>query len=384
MACFKIILLVLRASIFFLLFFCFHAAGQTCKTVLLTTTPLVIDTNLIAPKSIVITGLPDSLWQFDLQHSAIKVLDNSKQGQYSVCYRILTTDLRKPVFLRDLKQRDSTRYYLDISNRPIPDKRVELFSTPTLQKSGSLSRGLSLGSNQSAFVNSALNLQLQGQLTDNISLLALITDQQLPFQPQGNTAQIRELDRVLIQIDHKNAQLQAGDIILNNKPNQFLKYYKNVQGGKISTTFGKDSLHKAKTTVSAAIAKGKFASTIIPSLEGVLGPYRLRSPNNEIFIVIQANSERVYLDNVLKQRGFNKDYVIDYNTGEITFTTQIVITKFTRIRVDFEYAERNYSRSIVEGNHYQTWGKWNGNINFYQEEDDANKPISYTLDEATR
>ena len=45
------------------------------------------------------------------------------------------------------------------------------------------------------------------------------------------------------------------------------------------------------------------------------------------------------------ERGFDRDYVIDYNLGEITFNNHIVITQFTIIRVDFEYAEQFYSRS---------------------------------------
>ncbi len=364
------------------------AEGQVCKTIRLTTIPSRLDTSLIAPGSVRVTGLADSLWILDLQAGTIRLkeLPIGLAQDYLICYRTIQLDLRRPVMLRSNKDRDSTRYYLDVSTRPVAlaDKRVELFSTPSFQKSGSLSRGLSLGNNQSIFVNSALNLQLQGQLSDQISLTALINDQQLPFQPQGNTAQIRELDRVLIQLDHKNAQLQAGDVILQNRPSQFLRYFKNVQGARLTTRFGPDTLHQAITTVAGAIAKGRFASIIIPSIEGVQGPYRLRSPNNEVFIVIQANSERVYLDNQLRQRGYNRDYVIDYNTGEITFTAQVLITRFTRIRVDYEYAERNYSRSIIEGNHYQTWGRWSGHANFYQEQDDANKPISYSLDDRTR
>lgn len=363
-----------------------NAQTQTCKQVLLSTSEQTLDTVSISPLSIKVVGLQDTAWQFDFGKRTIR-LRQGQPGYYQVCYQTLTLRLDQTYQVRSRKQRDSTRYYLDVAVRPTDqpiDKRVELFSTPSIQKSGSLSRGLSLGSNQGAFVNSALNLQLQGQLTEGLQLTALINDQQLPFQPQGNTAQIRELDRVLVQLDHKYATLQAGDVIMQQPQSHFLKYYKNVLGARLTTRIGTDSLYHGTTTVGAAIAKGKFASTIVPSQEGVQGPYRLRSPNNEIFIVIQANSERVYIDNVLKQRGYNQDYVIDYNTGEITFTPRVLITRYTRIRVDFEYAERNFSRSILEANHYQRFNRLKLNVNFYREEDDGNRPVSFTLDDQTR
>lgn len=366
--------------------------GQLCRNYYLSTTAITLDSSLLAPTSIRIrdlaTGkqLTGDKWLFNWQQGELALMDSSLQGFYQVCFRLLKTDLRNPVFIRDSRLRDSTRIYQDVALRPTnsQDKQVELFAAPGLQKSGSLSRGLSFGNNQSLFVNSALNLQMQGELGAGIRLTALINDQQLPFQPQGNTAQIRELDRVLIQLDHKLATLQAGDVVLQNRPSHFLRYYKNVQGLRTSIKLGTDSLYQGITTFGAAVAKGKFASIIVPPLEGVQGPYRLRTPQNEAFIVIQANSERVYVDNVLLERGFNRDYIIDYNTGEVTFTPRILVTRYSRIRIDFEYAERNYSRGILEANHYQRWGRWKAYVNYYQEQDDGNRPISFTADERTR
>jgi hypothetical protein len=113
--------------------------------------------------------------------------------------------------------------------------------------------------------------------------------------------------------------------------------------------------------------------------EGVQGPYRLRGPGNERFIIVLANSEQVYLDGRLLKRGFDYDYIIDYNLAEITFTANVLITRFSRLRVDFEYSDRIYGRTALSAAHQQQSGKWRFFSNYYLEKDN---PLTISLTDA--
>ncbi|HSI89976.1 MAG TPA: hypothetical protein VK927_02620, partial [Adhaeribacter sp.] len=251
--------------------------------------------------------------------------------------------------------------------------------TPGLNKSGSYSRGISFGNTQNVFVNSALNLQLEGKLSEEINIIASVTDQNIPFQPEGNTQQLQEFDRVFITLQHRRWALTGGDIVLRNRPSNFLRFYKNVQGGALEV---KSEPHPDKgynTSVAASLAKGKFASQIITQIESVQGPYRLTGQGGDKFIIVLANSERVYLDGRLLQRGFDFDYVIDYNQAEITFMPKHLITRNSRIRVDFEYSDQNYSRSVTHLSHYQTQNKLKFQVNYYNEADNQNNPNAIDL-----
>ncbi|MEO1255444.1 MAG: hypothetical protein AAFY41_11255, partial [Bacteroidota bacterium] len=68
--------------------------------------------------------------------------------------------------------------------------------------------------------------------------------------------------------------------------------------------------------------------------------------------------------------------------GEITFNNHIVITQFSIIRVDYEYAEQFYSRSNISAYQSVANDKIRFSANYYRERDNLNANLGFNLDES--
>ncbi|HFB99584.1 MAG TPA: hypothetical protein ENJ53_02155, partial [Phaeodactylibacter sp.] len=266
-----------------------------------------------------------------------------------------------------LIRRKNNGTYIGIDYSPFERQRG-LLDQKGLDYNGSFARGISFGNNQSLVLNSSFNLQLAGKLGDDIEILAAISDNSIPLQPEGNTQQLQEFDKIFIQLKKNNHKLIAGDYELKRPKSYFMNYYKKLQGATYSNEL-EISKGTLKSQFSAAIARGKYARNNIIAQEGNQGPYRLEGAEGERFIIIQSGTEKVYVDGALMVRGLENDYVIDYNRGDIRFTNKRLITKDSRIVVDFEYADQNYTRSMTAFSTEYQQKKLRVNFNFFNEQD---------------
>lgn len=266
------------------------------------------------------------------------------------------------------------------------ERAEDLFKWGGLTKNGSISRGLSFGNNQDVVVNSSMNLQLSGQLGDGIGILAAITDNNIPIQPEGNTQQIQDFDKVYIQLFTKTTRLTAGDFELTRPSSYFLNLNKRAQGGYLTSAFELRNKNGKKQGIldigaAGALARGKYARNQLVLTEGNQGPYKLSGSEGESYIIVLAGTEKVYLDGQLLTRGADQHYVIDYNLGEITFTPDVLITKDKRIVVEFEYSEKSYARSMYFARIGYTGTRGQLGFHYYSEQDLRNQPLQQDLTE---
>ncbi len=354
---------------------------------------LKLDTLSIVPGTVHVfaEGLPMDPVHYDLDPFAATLIWKQKPPVDSVRIRYRVMPL---AFAEVRSNKDPMRLTTASGDRPDPFRYEppkgtgDLLGMQGLNKTGSISRGVLFGNNQDLAVNSTLNLELSGRLTDRIQVLASVTDNNIPIQAGGNTLELQDFDQVFIKLfeddERTGWSLIAGDFVLQRPNSHFLTYLKKTKGLSFETPVPYGEAVKARVGASVAISKGKFARNVIQGIEGVQGPYRLRGNDSGSIIIILSGTERVFIDGQLLVRGQENDYVIDYNTAEVTFTARRLVTKDRRITVEFQYSDKNYARSLVRLDHAVELKRSTFRFNLYSEQDHRNQPLQQQLSDDER
>ena len=284
--------------------------------------------------------------------------------------------LTKEYFYLDKKNivsnNDNINKLYKISSSNIQEKQM-LFDG--LESSGSISRGFNIGNNQNSVLNSELDLQISGKLSEKIYLKASIQDANIPLQDNGYSQRLDEFDQIFIELISDDWRIRAGDIDLKNSNSYFGKFEKRIQG----LNFSVSPSNKINIYGSGAIVKGQFKTSSFQGQNGNQGPYKLGGSRGELYVLVVSGSETVYINGSKLERGIDKDYTINYNAGEIIFNTTLPITADTRINVNYQVSERNYSRFVAFSGVELNRDKINLNISFYNENDLKNQSIQQNL-----
>ncbi len=356
--------------------------------------PDTVTIRLIKPfiddRSIVVTVDSTPVLLFTYEGST-RSLQFRKQPEWSDSARITVVYSYQRFDLQPVYRLRTPSIALDSGGLP---KSTTIFQTsdglfgnsfgPELSKSGSITRGFLVGSNRDLTLSSGFRLQMSGKLSDNIDIVAALTDENTPIQPQGNTQTLQEVDNVFVQINGPVYSATLGDFLFDVNGGEFSSLHRKVQGARVIADYTND-MPRTSVQVTGASSRGKFHSVQFSGVEGMQGPYRLTGKNNERAIVVIAGSERVYVDGDRMTRGDNNDYSIEYGSAEVTFSSKRLITAASRITIDFEYADRQFTRNFFGiGAHSQLSASAAVRIDYFRESDDPDAPIDISLTDEDR
>ena len=292
-----------------------------------------------------------------------KSIAAQKDTFWTITYRSIPFNLQK-IYRRDLfgvptddvSETTSKVPSTDVESKPttIPQKPPK--TTPSrLEYSGSRTFGIAVGSGRSLSQNQEFRINVRGNVSDNIEVLAMLSDQDLPIQPEGMTEDIQDINQKLIRITHPNVIGTLGDFNASLGPSEFIFFPRALEGVKVEGNFEWGQFH----LIPSALPKGQSTSKVIRGEEG-RSEYRL-DVNNQ-FVIVKAGSEIVWLNGEKMRRGENNDYIIrEYGDPIIEFNSKHLITSNDVIRVDFEYIpeDRAYQQNLYGINNVFTLpGEW--------------------------
>lgn len=260
---------------------------------------------------------------------------------------------------------------------PLRDPRAarDLSLPPTLQLSGSKTIGVSFGRNREASIDQSLRVEVSGELGDDLQVNAVLSDDNLPVRPEGNTEELGDLSKVFIEMQGPVVGGVLGDFQIERRESEFTALQRDLRGGEARVRFG-----KTRVAAGAGLAKGELRTATFRGVEGKQGPYELLSARRIEFSTVLPGSERVHMDGELLRRGDNHDYVIDYDRGELRFTSRRRVTADSEIGVDFQVTNERYRRGTrlarVQGETDRV--RWGGF--FFEEGDDRDKPVGAAYD----
>lgn len=288
--------------------------------------------------------IPPGNYQIDFAKAVLKFKKNALPDTIKVCYipypDFLTKTYGNPPNIIPNSKKDEPSQRL-IYQPKRTSKTYKPFEG--IDSQSEITRRFTVGNNQDGVLNSTLNLQLSGKLSEKVSLKASVINTDLPIQENGNTFEVNDFNRVFVELQSSDGwQVNAGDLFLKNTESKFLRFNKRVIGLDVQANFGKDST-KINAQASGAVVRGKYNRVAFTGIEGNQGPYQL-SDFQDQYIRMLSDTERIYLNGRLLNRGADQDYTINYDTSEITFNSLLQITADMRFQAEYQYFNQDFNR----------------------------------------
>jgi len=256
-----------------------------------------------------------------------------------------------------------------------PRRGRELDLPPSLRLSGSKTIGVSLGRNREASIDQSLRVEVSGDLGQDLRVNAVLADDNLPVRPEGSTEELSDLSRIFIEMQGPVVGGVVGDYTLERSAGEFVAARRDLRGGELRLRHDGD-----RFAIGAGLARGEVRTQRFRGTEGKQGPYELLSARRLEFTSVLPGSERIYVDGDLLRRGENQDYVIDYDRGELRFTSRKRITADSEIAADFHVSTERYRRTTRGATVSGARGGIQVEGFLLEDADDRDRPVSGDYD----
>jgi hypothetical protein len=323
-------------------------------------------------------------YELEPAEGVIRLLRARQAGHLRIRYEVVPLAIGR-VFQRPIPLDTARTEITPIA--PRQDRMREVTSRARLDLRGTKTVSLEVGSAEDLTLRQSLDVSISGTIVPGVSVRGVLSDRQTPLQPEGSTTELSDVDRVYLQIDGPGASMTLGDFSLRGPPGLFTGYQRQLEG--ISLRGSRGTVHG---NVAAATVPGEFRTVEFLAIEGKQGPYPLLVNQGSLEGVIQAGSERVWVDGEPLVRGEDRDYVIDYAAGTLSFTGRRVVGKDSRVTVDFQTSANPYRRNayaaefglgVVDEGKEGTQG-FGLRTGFFMERDDPSHPAGGSLSEEER
>ncbi|MFC1584104.1 hypothetical protein ACFL5V_01005 [Fibrobacterota bacterium] len=246
-----------------------------------------------------------------------------------------------------------------------------------LDYGGNKSLLVTVGGEGGVNLEQSLQLDIKGRLSENVFIMGHLSDQEIPIQPEGNTATLREVDQIYMKVYGREYSYTLGDYLFSFGEPGVDNYVANVQGMMAHYARGQ---YGGKVSLSRT--RGQYHTYTFFGEFGKQTDYFLRGKNGEQFITVLAGTERVWRNGERLRRG--KHYQIEYGEGRIDFLTPVVVSGDEQYTVEFQYTRQDYPSFLYSGGLADTLGRFTWSLRAITERDSRDNPDAFMLSDVDR
>ncbi len=251
------------------------------------------------------------------------------------------------------------------------------YSKYQLNYSGSKSMAVTVGSGGGLGLDASLFINLNGQVAEDVFVEGQLSDQNVPIQPEGNTATLKEVDTKYVKVFGSHYAYVLGNYLMDYGvagEDRFTAKVQGVDGAYFRSGY---ALHG-----SWSVSDGQYQSDTLRGVDGKQRGYYLRGRDGRQFITVLAGTERVWRNGAPLQRGV--DYTIDYSEGRLDFLPPLVVTGENLFSAEYQYTEQDYQRSLAAGEVRDSSGAFRWSVRAISELENKDQPLNMVLDSASR